>query len=196
MWKELKLEKLIIIETYTNVLQYVKNTVLFPVKQAKNINKELNGYRIRDVYCPMITGWTHLISKLFKDSRKSLVIHDPILHPGEKIKYARFKQKYGKYDVLFVHSRKYVDYVNKMYGKPTFYFRLGRHNYYKNCDNKTTIVIYNPDKINYLFFKINLKQIFNLSFHISANGDKSWILRLFRHLSYREILGISLCFSA
>lgn len=42
----------------------------------------------------------------------------------------------------------------------------------------------------------NLKQIFNLSFHISANGDKSWILRLFRHLSYREILGISLCFSA
>ena len=42
----------------------------------------------------------------------------------------------------------------------------------------------------------NLKQIFNLSFHISANGDKSWILRLFRHLSYREILGISWCFSA
>ena len=45
-------------------------------------------------------------------------------------------------------------------------------------------------------FDRNLKQIFNLSFHISANGDKSWILRLFRHLSYREILGISLCFSA
>lgn len=43
---------------------------------------------------------------------------------------------------------------------------------------------------------INLKQIFKLSFHISANGDKSWILRLFRHLSYWEILGISLCFSA
>ena len=47
-----------------------------------------------------------------------------------------------------------------------------------------------------LFVLANLKQIFNLSFHISANGDKSWILRLFRHLSYREILGISLCFSA
>ncbi len=47
-----------------------------------------------------------------------------------------------------------------------------------------------------LMFIGNLKQIFNLSFHISANGDKSWILRLFRHLSYREILGISLCFSA
>lgn len=47
----------------------------------------------------------------------------------------------------------------------------------------------------WIFIK-NLKQIFNLSFHISANGDKSWILRLFRHLSYREILGISLCFSA
>lgn len=48
---------------------------------------------------------------------------------------------------------------------------------------------------NIIFIK-NLKQIFKLSFHISANGDKSWILRLFRHLSYREILGISLCFSA
>lgn len=45
-------------------------------------------------------------------------------------------------------------------------------------------------------FQLNLKQIFNLSFHISANGDKSWNLRLFRHLSYREILVISWCFSA
>lgn len=53
-----------------------------------------------------------------------------------------------------------------------------------------------PEQSGYTFFLINLKQIFNLSFHISANGDKSWILRLFRHLSYREILGISLCFSA
>lgn len=43
----------------------------------------------------------------------------------------------------------------------------------------------------YSLFRLNLKQIFNLSFHISANGDKSWILRLFRHLSYRVILGIS-----
>ena len=52
------------------------------------------------------------------------------------------------------------------------------------------------EKKQYQSVKENLKQIFKLSFHISANGDKSWILRLFRHLSYREILGISLYFSA
>ena len=45
-------------------------------------------------------------------------------------------------------------------------------------------------------FILNLKQIFRLSFYISANGDKSWILRFFRHLSYRKILSISWCFSA
>lgn len=67
------------------------------------------------------------------------------------------------------------------------------------------IYLFLPKNIPYIisavFFKSlvffgNLKQIFKLSFHISANGDKSWILRLFRHLSYREILGISWCFSA
>ncbi len=66
------------------------------------------------------------------------------------------------------------------------------------------IYLFLPKNIPYIisavFFKSlvffgNLKQIFKLSFHISANGDKSWILRLFRHLSYWEILGISLCFT-
>lgn len=65
-----------------------------------------------------------------------------------------------------------------------------------NIDNiKGLINTYIIGKIN-TNVRINLKQIFRLSFHILANGDKSWILRLFRHLSYRKILGISLCFSA
>ena len=41
-------------------------------------------------------------------------------------------------------------------------------------------------------FHPNFKQISQLSFHRLANGDKSWYSRLFRHLSYREKLRITL----
>ena len=41
-------------------------------------------------------------------------------------------------------------------------------------------------------FTANFKQISQLSFHRLANGDKSWYSRLFRHLSYREKLRITL----
>lgn len=151
-WKELKLEKLVLIDTYETVGQYIIRSLAFPFRQRKHIINELKDYNIKDVYCPMICLWNPLINPLFKHSRKSLVIHDPTLHPGEKLKYSGLKRKYGKYDILFVHSRKYVDTVKRMYGKPTYYLLLARHNYYKICANKEQIVAYDPTKINFLFF--------------------------------------------
>lgn len=71
---------------------------------------------------------------------------------------------------------------------------------YKNVDNL--------DKVDYLekyqeerllknmllslFNRINDNQFFRLSLCNSANGGKAWIYGLSRHLSFREILGISL----
>lgn len=151
-WKHLGLERLIVIDTYETVFEYVIKTLLFPLNQKKKIKQSLNGLLIRDVYCPMISMWNPLIHPVFKNARKSLVIHDPNLHPGEKLAYWGLKRKYGQYDVLFVHSRKYVRPVSKMYGKPVYYFPLGRHNYYRECADKKTIVTYDPNKINFLFF--------------------------------------------
>ena len=151
-WKKLKLEKLVMIDTYESVGQFVIRSAMFPFRQRRQIIEELKGYRVRDVYCPMISVWNPLINPIFKNTRKSLVIHDPTLHPGERLKYAAVKRKYGQYDVFFVHSRKYVEPVRSMYKKPTYYILLARHNYYKGCENKKEIVTYDPTKINFLFF--------------------------------------------
>ena len=43
-----------------------------------------------------------------------------------------------------------------------------------------------------LYINVNDNQFFRLSLCNSANGGKAWIYGLSRHLSFREILGISL----
>lgn len=152
LWKELPLERLVIIPTYSNIVQLAVNSIFFRFRQRRKIRKETADYDIRVIYCPMGAFWSEKINAIFPNARKSIVIHDPIPHSGDKRKAKLIPDHTRNYDVIFVHSKKFVDYVANKYKKPTYYLSLGRHDIYKYLPNKKKIIDYDREKINFLFF--------------------------------------------
>ena len=152
MWNKEKFEKVIQIKTYSNYLSYIINTLFFNIKIKKSIHAQLEGYRVKMVYCPMPTFWTPLVNNIFKESLKVMVRHDPYLHTGHRIIDPQtFLDPFKNADIIIVHSKRFIDIV-KQTGKRVEYFPLGRHNMYRNVKNKVSIVTYDPKKINFVFF--------------------------------------------
>lgn len=152
MWKAVKFEKLIVISTYDSQVSFAVNTLLFPFRQKKQIIRELKGYRVKAVYCPMSSFWTAPINRLFNNSLKIVVNHDPIAHSGaKKCAVWLMERPFKTADIIVVHSKKFLDYTKKRYGTAV-YLPLGQHNLYKNVQNKENIISYDPNKTNFLFF--------------------------------------------
>ena len=152
-WKKLDLIKLVVIETYKNIADFLINSFLFPFRQKRQIKKELNGVQIDVIYCPMITFWTGSINRLFKDASTIEVLHDPIPHSGEnKIISRSVEREIKKADIIAVHSKKYVDYVRKKYLKPVIWIPLGRHSEYSIIEKRDKGFDYEAQKTNFLFF--------------------------------------------
>jgi glycosyltransferase involved in cell wall biosynthesis len=152
LWKDIQFEKIILIETYNSQISFVINTVLFPIRQKRKIIDELRDYNIKAVYCPMSTFWTAPINKIFKSALKIVVNHDPIAHSGAKgYSVWLMERPYKDADILVVHSKKFLNYVQKKYGSAV-YLPLGKHNLYRNLPNKENIVDYDSKTTNFLFF--------------------------------------------
>lgn len=152
MWEKLKLEKLVTIPTYHNVLDAAVGTVFFSFKQRRLMLNVLKNYKVRYIFCPMGALWSHKINALFPDAKKGIVIHDPKPHSGDEWKSKLSLSDYDDYDHLFVHSKTFIDFVREKYKKPTSFMLLGTHETYKNCENKTSIIEYDSKKINFMFF--------------------------------------------
>lgn len=151
-WKAFGFEKLIVLETYHNKLSFVLNSLLFCFRQKKQIKKAIKSYDVECVYCPMSTFWTYRINKIFGHSLKIIVNHDPVPHSGaNKLSVYLMERPFKKADIVIVHSKKFLDFVTNKY-KKVEYFPLGPHNVYKSVPNKKTIVEYNSNKINFVFF--------------------------------------------
>lgn len=155
MWEKLGFEKLIELETYTNKMNFVINTLLFNLRNKREILRQTEKYRIKAIYSPMITFWTKNINNLFPSTKIIVGLHDPIPHSGEGMvlrimKLLCDKKNLNKADEIIVHSQRFVNYVEKKYGK-AFYLPLGPHNYdmYQNTE---PISKNGSDKINFLFF--------------------------------------------
>lgn len=159
MWRKLDLVKLVEIPTYTNILNFAVNTTLFGVRQKRFIEKQLENIDVKYIFAPMMSEWTERINKIFPKAKKVLTIHDPIPHSGNSRvllirKLFSNTESFKKADALAVHTKKFIPYVEDKYGEKdrVYYIPLGRHNMYRNIDNKTSIIKYDPDKINFLFF--------------------------------------------
>lgn len=151
-WKNAGFEKLIIIDTYSSKISLIINSILFSARHKKYIKNELKNYYIKMIYCPMITFWTTKINKLLDCDEIIMVNHDPIPHTGQSIlEPARIFNPFKKADIVVVHSKAYIDYVSKKYAHVE-YLPLGEHNFYKTIENKKTIIKYDSDKVNFVFF--------------------------------------------
>lgn len=152
MWKMIRFEKLLIINTYNSQLSFVVNSLLFPFKQKKQILCDLKQYKIKAVYCPMASFWTMPINNLFKNTFKIVVNHDPIAHSGaKKSSVWLIERSFKTADIIVVHSKKFLNYTMKKYGN-AMYLPLGKHNLYKNVIRKEKIISYDPTKFNFIFF--------------------------------------------
>lgn len=151
LWKKLKLEKIVLIPTYHNALELIVKSCLFNFAVKKKVKDELKDYNVKYIFCPMGAFWTDKINRIFPRAKKGIVIHDPKAHSGEGI-FNFLKPDYKSYDYLFVHSKKFVNEVREEYNRPTHYILLGRHDIYKYCENKRSIISYSKDKVNFIFF--------------------------------------------
>ena len=151
-WYKVPLVKLLVIDTYTNKISLIKNTLFFSYKYKKRITDELKNYDIEYIYCPMITFWTGMINSIFPKAKTVIAIHDPKPHTGAISYVVKYYQKqYKKANLRIVHSNIFTDYVCNQFGKAVF-VPLGEHDIYKSVADHSFVVDYPSDKINFLFF--------------------------------------------
>lgn len=154
IWKKVNFEKIIVIKTYNNNASFVVNTLLFGVKTAPKIKKALKGYKIKAVYCPMLTLWSDRINSLIKNSKIIMAIHDPTPHSGTSWILRFLNRKKIEYDAIIVHSKIFVEQISKIRNskEKVYYIPLGLLNIYRVIEEKESIVEYDPDKTNFVFF--------------------------------------------
>lgn len=151
-WKNAGLEKIIIIDTYSSKISLIINSILFSVKHRKHITNELNNYHIKAIYCPMVTFWTAKINRLIKCNKIIMVNHDPIPHTGQSIlEPTRLFNPFKHANIVIVHSRTFIEFASQKYAHVE-YFPLGEHSFYKDIENKKTIIEYDSSKVNFVFF--------------------------------------------
>lgn len=152
-WMKLPIDKVVPIHTYDSMKTLIKNTLTFPFVIKSYIKKELKGYDITHIYCPMDTLWSGLISGCFPKAKRILVLHDPLMHSGGNVFEDKLFHKHARRaDHIFVHSKKFVAGVQERFHTNTSYIPLGRHNTYMFLENKEQIVSYDNEKINFMFF--------------------------------------------
>ena len=147
-WKNLQLEKLVCIETYSNKINYITNSILFNIRQKKKILKNLGNYDFTAIYCPMNCQWSKKINELFPNVPVYETLHDPIPHSGERWYLKKFKPSKNT-KKLIVLSEQFKENVERIYNKPTLWIPHGRFSYYKEKYFKG---YKNSDKISFLFF--------------------------------------------
>lgn len=188
-WKNLKLKRLFIIETYSNKFTFIINTIKLILNKRAIINAFID-IKFDYVYVPMIQPWTNLINKNFPNVPVIVTIHDPIPHSSMGLIYRKIQNNaILKSNKCVVLSKKFINFVESKYNKKgnVFYLPHGIFDYYKSFSPVKSI--YNKSSINFLFFgRINeykgldillkafnlLTQYFsNISLTIAGEGDIS-----------------------
>ena len=156
-WEKLPLTHIVTVDTYTNKIEFFKQTILFILFGRRKIEKELSNANMDVVYCPMYTFWTYFINQLFPHAKKIVTIHDPIPHSGEPVIY-RLWNKLNDYDakksdkiVILSHAFKKI--IEQKYHKGSNQIIVIPHGTFNYGNrNKGKYNHYEKGKINFLFF--------------------------------------------
>jgi len=117
-WKALNLKELYLVDTYSNTITFIINTIIFKLFRIKLLKKHYANIKIDNVYVPMIQPWTYFVNKIFTRSHTIVTLHDPKPHQGFSSFLNRFYEKAVKEaDDVVILSRKFVDYTCETYNK-------------------------------------------------------------------------------
>lgn len=152
-WKELKLKKLILIDTYHDSKSFVLGVFRFTLVDRAKIVRELADVNIDTIYIPMLQPWAELINRMFPRAQVITTLHDPIPHSGSrKIMNYLYSRVTRQSDKIIVLSKVFLKETSELYNKKMediYVIPHGIFDYYS---------LYNPSpvirnsSINFLFF--------------------------------------------
>ena len=154
-WEAFGFEKLIWMDSSNKPFILLRQILFFGITEGRKIKKTLRNYRIRFVYCPMISLLTGRINKICSKEKIAVVNHDPIPHSGDKTKILaklfEVETIYEKADCVVVHSESSKEIVERQFreGKPVCCVPLGPQNVKGTGKAKLS---YPAGQINFLFF--------------------------------------------
>lgn len=154
-WESSGFEKLIWIEAPINIFVLLKQLLFFRRLIGRKIKYSLDVYKIKFIYCPMVSLLTHRINKLFKKEKVCVVNHDPIPHSGDKgtvlLNFFGMQNIYKSADCIILHSNMFIETIKMLYGanKKICCVPLGPHNVKGSGSPKLS---YNSKYTNFLFF--------------------------------------------
>ena len=203
-WKSLPLNKLYIINTYDNKYSFIVNSIKFILFDRFILKKEIKKDNIDVIYIPCFHPWYSFINKMCSKAKKVFTIHDPLPHSGgffdNKLIWIMQKNDLKKADKIVILSECFRNYVINFYKKKNEQVCVIPHgvfNYYKDV-KKDQSIIYENDKINFLFFgriekykgllilaeayKRLREKYNNITLTVAGNGDFSLYREAFRGL--------------
>jgi Glycosyltransferase len=191
-WQTLQLKRLFLITTYSNRINFVINTIFFKLVRLTKLKKEFKNINIDAIYTPMISPWARFVNSIFIDCQKIVTVHDPKLHDNQKDFFNIDRKSAIEADDIIILSeifRTYSELTFKKTKEHVHVIPLGVFNYYKEFEKGKSKVIYDPNKINFLFFgRISkykglhilakaYEKLFNestdISLTVAGNGDFS-----------------------
>ena len=158
-WKQLHIEKMYVLDTYKSKKQFALSTLHFILIEKWKLKKYFHGISFDFIYVPMQTYWSFLISKCFQDVPVYFTLHDPECHSGETL-FNRLFYNVTKYEVsnakkVITLSRKFQYYISENFHKDINDVILLPHGAfwdYEHSGCNRTIINYEDNKINFLFF--------------------------------------------
>ena len=154
-WISFGFEKVILIDTFVNIKDMIKKELLFNKCVLRVLKDELVDYKVRFVYCPMVSPWTRKINRFFENVPIYVVNHDPLPHSGDTgtkiLNFFGMQKVYKKSEMIVTHSEIFIEYIEKRYDKKNrvLYVPLGPQSVRNTGVQK---INYDPKKINFLFF--------------------------------------------
>lgn len=157
-WEKINLKKLVIINTYSNNITFIINSVAFWICKKNAIYQRLKEEKFDCIYEPGYSHWAEMVNSLFPNVPRWITLHDPIAHSGEslinRLLETLWKKKIKKADKVIILSEVFKKYLIENLGVDDEKIRVIPHgvfDFYNSNSNKK-IIKYRPEKINFLFF--------------------------------------------
>jgi len=158
-WKKLPIEHLEILETFTSIPTFIKNTILFRLFKYPRLKKKFKNIKVDATYIPMDHAWAKYINAIFPDAQTIFTIHDPIPHSTNQKLFRKITSLYkginpARVDDVIILSnvfKKYVADTYKLSEDRVHVIPHGIFDFYKSIE-RGKVVKYEKNKKNFLFF--------------------------------------------
>lgn len=148
--------KVVYIDTYSNLIEALINSILFLVKGKKILKSAFGGIEFDVVLNPMHHLWSSFVCEVYRSARVVSVCHDPVAHEGERhFETLLTRRLMAMSNDIIVLTRSFIPIVKEKYGlteEHIFYMPHGILNTYGNNRGSVEWSPYHEKGWKFLFF--------------------------------------------